>query len=97
MPVEGLESLVPEFIEKRKIELPNLQSYIAQEDFDQIRQLTHRWKGFSAPYGFGRLGTLAEEMNTHAHAKDARQCLEIFNKMKDYLAAKEIQFKDLKF
>ena len=92
-PLEGLEHLVHEFLLKRKNELKDLESYIVNEDYDQIRQLTHKWKGYSAPYGFGKLGTLAEKMNLLAHDKNTPQIRAIFSQIKDYLAIKENQLK----
>ena len=93
-PLEGLEHLVHDFLLKRKTELQELENFVAQQDFDQIRHLTHKWKGYSAPYGFGRLGALAETMNTLANEKDGQQCKVIFAQMKTYLVQKEAQLKN---
>lgn len=93
-PLEGLEHLVPDFLVKRKIELKELETFVATSDFDQIRQLTHKWKGYSAPYGFGTLGTLAESMNIRAHDKDTAQCASILKEMQEYLVAKEQHLKN---
>jgi hypothetical protein len=94
-PLEGLEHLVQDFLMKRKNELRDLETYVANSDFDQIRQLTHKWKGYSAPYGFGRLGELAEYMNQLAHDQNTAQCRLVVTQMKDYLTLKEQQLKHL--
>src|SRR4051812_8190394 len=92
-PLEGLEHLIPDFLQKRKVEIKELETFVASSDFDQIRQLTHKWKGYSAPYGFGRLGTLADTMNTLAHDKNTSQCQVVLRQMQDYLLLKEAQLK----
>jgi HPt (histidine-containing phosphotransfer) domain-containing protein len=91
VPLEGLEHLVPEFLLKRKNELQELESYIQNKDFNKIGQLTHKWKGYSAPYGFGQLGRLANEMNILCEEKDLSKYQDILGKMKDYLSKKEKQ------
>ena len=79
------------------MELQELETFVANKDFDQIRQLTHKWKGYSAPYGFGRLGTLAEGMNTRAHEQDSGQCAAILSEIKTYLSNKEEQIRNLPY
>jgi len=95
-PLEGLEHLVPDFLNKRKIELKELETFIADRNYDQIRQLTHKWKGYSAPYGFGKLGLLAEGLNALAHQQATTEMDSTLVQIKQYLSEKEVQFKDLK-
>lgn len=95
IPVKELEHLVPEFLEKRKKELASLFTWIEEKNYEEIRALTHKWKGYSEPYGFGRLGELAKDMNVAAHSQDHTTALKLFAEMKLYLKGKEAQIKSM--
>ena len=51
-----LQDLIPEFIQNRHNEIPQLESYLQTRDFDSIRRLGHTLKGICASYGFNYLG-----------------------------------------
>ncbi len=90
-PEPGLEPFVTEFLNDREEELPQLENSIEQKDFNSIRQLAHRWKGFCAPYGFEGLGALSLELENAADDKDSAACMNLYKEMNDYLHAKRRQ------
>ncbi len=58
----GLESFVPEFYRDRLREIELMGLLIKKPDLEAIRQISHRWKGYSAPYGFQTLAKLGAEL-----------------------------------
>jgi len=58
-PEPGLEPFVPKFIEDR---LSELSALLADRNIDDIKSKAHQWKGFSRPYGFSHLETIAREI-----------------------------------
>lgn len=88
-PLEGLESFYSEFLTNRELELQELQSALAAQNFTTIAEISHRWKGFCEPYGFGQLGKIAKELEEMAKLQDAKQCHGLLATVEDYLAHKK--------
>ena len=65
MPV-GLEDFVPDYLEKRRQELPILQRSLEAGEFDSIRRLAHDLKGTGASFGFPELTEIGEAMMSSA-------------------------------
>lgn len=71
----------PEFLQNR---LKEITMALSDPDFNVIRGLCHNWKGFSRPYGFLGLESIANELSEKAKSKDLQGCIEILEKAKDY-------------
>jgi CheY-like chemotaxis protein len=52
---EGLEALVPGYLEARKREVPEMLALLAATDFERLRRLGHNLKGTGESYGFAAL------------------------------------------
>ena len=60
----SLEDLIPNFLDKRRKDLPKLTEALRTGDFETIRRLGHNLKGTGAGYGFpalSEIGTAIEE------------------------------------
>lgn len=84
----GLEEFVMEFLTDRESELAQLRGGIEQADFVALKKLAHRWKGFSAPYGFVGLGVLSRELEAYAEDGKSEQCQQVSVEIESYLSAK---------
>ena len=89
IPLDGLEGLYHEFLESREAELSDLKKAIAENDFTSIIGLGHKWKGFSAPYGFGQLALLATELEEAARGQSIEQCNLLTQEIAEYLSFKK--------
>ena len=49
---EGMEDVVPGYLEKRRAEVPIYAAALARDDFDSIKKLAHKMKGTGSGYGF---------------------------------------------
>ena len=89
IPLEGLEGFYPEFLSSREAELGDLKQALSGSDFTSIMALAHKWKGFSAPYGFGQLGLLAAELEEAARNNSLDQCKALTQEIAEYLTSKK--------
>lgn len=85
IPLEGLESFYDEFIATRKEELKLLQEALGEQNYKLLSEQAHKWKGFSAPYGFQELEVLAAKLEEEALKADFERCLVLLNNVKEYL------------
>ncbi len=89
IPLEGLEGFYQDFLTSRETELSELQSALSRADFAEVMSLAHKWKGFSAPYGFGHLGFLAAELEEAARDASLDLCQALAQEISDYLRSKK--------
>ena len=82
---KGLEEYVDEFIEDRTLELKSLRIFLEEGDLEAIREITHRWKGFCAPYGFNFLEKMSLEIEQYISTSEKDQLEESFKKIESYL------------
>lgn len=81
----GFEKFHAEFLKSRREELIDLDLALKAENFLALSNQSHRWRGFSAPYGFQELAELAEELGEQALSKNAQSCEEVLKRVADYL------------
>ena len=86
---KGLEEYVDEFVEDRTHELESLKISLENDDFESIREVTHRWKGFCAPYGFNFLEKMSLEIEKYISSKDKEQLNNAFKNIESYLILKK--------
>ncbi len=84
----GLEYYVDVFFSKRVEEFETLKVLCATRDFKNARAITHNWIGSCAPYGFGCLGQLAEDLNHALKSEDTFKIKEIFEDIQQYFKLK---------
>jgi HPt (histidine-containing phosphotransfer) domain-containing protein len=90
-PQEGLEEFTEEFLEDRFLELETINNSVAVDDYTQLFEIAHKWKGFSSPYGFNHLENLAirilDYKNFQKYPK--KEIIEILTELKEYLNHKK--------
>lgn len=93
-PLEGLEPFVVEFCNDRISEVNYLATQLQQKKFTEITNLSHKWKGFSSPYGFNYLETLAIELHSKSKSEDYESCKNLIKQTQEYLEQKKILIGD---
>ncbi len=89
IPLDGLEVHYQDFLASREAELSDLKKALAENDFSSMMALGHKWKGFSAPYGFGQLALLATELEEAARSNSLEQCHVLTLEIAEYLSFKK--------
>lgn len=95
-PQKALTPFVEEFLADRNQEISELHKALAQSDFELIRATSHKWKGFSAPYGFHTLAKYAEVLEQAALNNNAKECEALLSEIKNYLEIKKQRSDELK-
>ena len=90
-PIPELEAFYGEFLKDRLVDLAHLEASFATHDLMIVKEISHRWKGFCAPYGFGRLGLIASDLEIHAQNGDQAACAPLIKAAAAYLAIKKSQ------
>ncbi len=88
VPWPGLERYYVEFLTTRREEVSTLKNFLAENNFKEIAQLAHRWKGFCTPYGFGKLAEYSTDLEVTALSSDHNQCAQLIDRIQGYLASK---------
>lgn len=88
-PEDGLEEYVVDFFNTRVKETQSLFESMKVGNFDELKRKAHAWKGFSRPYGFYQLETLAFDLEDAAKTEDVSSCLQILEKVSEYLNLKK--------
>ncbi|MCO5142331.1 MAG: hypothetical protein M9962_04480 [Oligoflexia bacterium] len=92
IPDEGLEIFVEEFITDREKEIQEVHSFFERADFKQIKKVTHKWIGYSEPYGFATLADLAKELNILLDTEDLVRAKAVLLKIETYIKSKKESF-----
>jgi signal transduction histidine kinase/DNA-binding response OmpR family regulator len=91
---EGMEDVVPGYLEKRRADVRAYAEALAGDDFDSIRKLAHKMKGTGAGYGFPVLTELGGALEKSAIDKDAARIHESLNRLAIYLDSIELKYID---
>lgn len=90
IPAPGLESFYGEFLSNRIAEMKTIHEALVAGNFETIRGFAHQWKGFSAPYGFGKLADLAIALQEQAIQQDKESCAKTLIEIDLYLKLKAL-------
>lgn len=90
-PINGLESYYQDFRETRIQELLLMEKALIGGDFQLIKELAHKWRGFAAPYGFGLLGQIAIDLEMQADALEFDFCQGLLLEADEYLRVQKIK------
>jgi signal transduction histidine kinase/CheY-like chemotaxis protein len=89
---EGMEDVVPGYLEKRRAEVPVYRRALADANFEEIRRLAHKTKGTGTGYGFPVLTELAAVLEKAAERGDAEQIRIKTEELAGYLASVELEY-----
>ncbi len=87
-PNPGLEVFELEFYEDRLKEFESLKQHMLDSEYENIRKLAHKWKGFCGPYGFKQLEVLSQKLEISSQNKDSAEIKTILQEMSNYLDEK---------
>lgn len=93
-PLNGLEPFVSDFCKDRITEVEYLITQAKQNKFSEISNLSHKWKGYSSPYGFQHLETLAIELHLKSEIQDYNSCIKLIDQTYEYLKLKKLLIGD---
>lgn len=88
-PEPGMEPYMLEFFNNRVKELAQIKTSLDNNQLDEIQKKTHAWKGFSRPFGFNHLETLAIELESAVRQNDLEECKKLIDQIEDYLNQKQ--------
>jgi HPt (histidine-containing phosphotransfer) domain-containing protein len=86
---EALAPFISEFYSDRLDEIKQVDNASQMGEFTLIKEIAHKWKGFSAPYGFNHLGVMAAELESAAKSSDESKCKNLVNDVKKYMDLKK--------
>ncbi|MEC7277703.1 MAG: hypothetical protein VXV96_15385 [Bdellovibrionota bacterium] len=84
---ENLKAFEAEFLVDRLEELEKIS--LDSLDFDSLKAIGHKWKGFSKPYGFNCLAELGIELENNAKEKDEEGVRLTLESVRSYLRLKK--------
>jgi HPt (histidine-containing phosphotransfer) domain-containing protein len=85
IPLPGFEIFHQVFLAERKEELNSLKAAFLDTDFEALTKMAHKWKGFSAPYGFQELAETAIKLENASIDSNSSFCSELLNEISAYL------------
>jgi signal transduction histidine kinase/CheY-like chemotaxis protein/HPt (histidine-containing phosphotransfer) domain-containing protein len=90
---EGMEDVVPGYLEKRRAEVPVYRAALAAGDLTAIRNMGHRMKGTGGGYGFQALTDLGSALEKAAVAGDTETIARNLDEFSRYIGAVELEYK----
>jgi hypothetical protein len=87
-----LQELIPGFLENRQKEVCDLQGYLEQKNYEQIRILGHSMKGFGSGYGFEFITTIGQAFEESAKKQDSESIGKMIREYAMYLNQIEVVF-----
>jgi two-component system sensor histidine kinase/response regulator len=83
-PPEGLEDLVPAYLERQREEVAQCRRLLDAADFERIRFLSHNMKGTGSSFGFPDLTRIGAAMEQAARASDRGALENYLEELTDY-------------
>ena len=84
-------ALIPNFMQHREEELKELDSLIAQQDYNAIANIGHRLAGNAGSYGFYEMGTMGAALEREAKAHNLTQIKDIAAQLRLHINDIEIK------
>lgn len=78
--------LLPQYLARRRAELPALQAALQAADLGALQRAGHRIKGSAAGYGCAALGELAAQLDAAARANDLRAAERAVQEITDWIS-----------
>lgn len=89
---EGMEDVVPGYLEKRRAEVPVYHQALDTGDFEAIRRMAHKTKGTGAGYGFPFLTELGAALEKAAMLGDSTTIQSKLAEYGQYVDKVELQY-----
>ncbi len=82
---DGLGQLIPEYLEERRKEAPELLGLLAVADFEGLERAAHKLKGSGGSYGFPDLSQIGSDLEQAAKSSDIQACRGSLAALDNYL------------
>jgi HPt (histidine-containing phosphotransfer) domain-containing protein len=73
---EEVLPLIPGYLERKRMDVSNLNRYLEERRFDECKALGHRLKGSGASYGFSDISELGRQIELAAEKHDVSELTE---------------------
>ena len=83
---QELVTIVPEYLENRRLDCFLIERLLAEGDLAGIRSLGHRMKGSGGSYGFDEISEIGEVLECAALVSDADGIRSAIERLKSYLS-----------
>jgi len=90
----NLKDIVPIFLEKRGMEISELEDLFQDKKWDKIQKLAHQLKGNAPSYGFELLGDLGARLEVAAKNGIEKPIRELLDEYRHILDQIDIVFSD---
>lgn len=87
-----LEEIIPQFLTKRKEEVPLMFESLKEKNFSDLRAYGHKLKGSCGGYGFDFLGALGAKIEKASLAQDLNEITAILKEIEYYLQQVEVKY-----
>jgi CheY-like chemotaxis protein len=87
---QGIEHLIPGYLDNRGADLHNLAAAIERSDYDTIRVLGHNMKGSGNAYGFAAISAIGRSLERAAQEQSSDDIRTQISVLVDYLKRVEI-------
>ncbi len=89
---QGMEEVVPKYLNKRRAEIPLYRKALEDGNFEAIKDLGHKMKGTGTGYGFPLLTELGGALESAAKGMDAAEIKVKTEALARYLDAVELEY-----
>lgn len=89
-----IESIVPEFLEKRASDCGLVKSLVEKGNFSDIHTIGHRMKGAGGSYGFDGISEIGLTIEEAAVNGDGETIMAAVARLEEYLAAVTVVYVD---
>jgi HPt (histidine-containing phosphotransfer) domain-containing protein len=86
---EELTDLIPDFIQRRKIEIKDCYTLVQTDQLERIADIGHSLKGHAPGYGFELLGQQAADLEKAAKSGDRDKVITLLEEMEDHIESVE--------
>lgn len=87
-----LQDLIPEFLNKRRNDIPVLWDAVKKNDFGTLENIGHKLKGNAGGYGFDQMGFFGAMIETGASEKNISKIEQALKELEKYINEIEIEY-----
>ncbi len=87
-----LQDFIPGYLDRQRVAIQSMETALLEDDFDTIRQLSHKMKGTGGALGLRMLSQLGQTIYQAAKNEEAYYLESHFHELKHYLSHLEIHY-----
>jgi len=89
---KDIKEIVPNFIANRENDLLQLQKYINENQYEEIKVIGHKLSGNAPSYGFDYLGKIGHELEISAEQKKHEEIINCIENFNEFMSNYEIKY-----